>query len=63
MASDTMSDEVRSSLEKMAAKLKDDYPEMDSDELVIDDTHSRTKEDIDQELASIAKQILAGKLK
>lgn len=63
MASDTMSDEVRSSLEKMAAKLKDDYSETDSDELVIDDTRSRTKEDIDQELASIAKQILDGKLK
>lgn len=63
MASDTMSDEVRSSLEKMAEKLKDDYSETDSDELVIDDTRSRTKEDIDQELASIAKQILDGKLK
>lgn len=63
MASGTMSDEVRTSLEKMAAKLKDDYPEMDSDELVIDDTRSSTKEDIDQELASIAKQILDGKLK
>lgn len=63
MASGTMSDEVRSSLEKMAAKLKDDYSETDSDELVIDDTRSRTKEDIDQELASIAKQILDGKLK
>lgn len=63
MASGTMPDEVRSSLEKMAAKLKDDHPEIGSDELVIDDTRSSTKEDIDQELASIAKQILDGKLK
>lgn len=62
MGSNTMSDEVRNSLEKMASKLKEDDSGINEDEIIIDDTYTSSMEDIEQRLARLARNCLEGKL-